>query len=130
MQLAAEEFDRLLRQEQPMIYHIISRTAWQAAQAAGVYRPPSLAHEGFIHFSKLEQVVATAQRFYASERDLLLLEVDERQLISELLYEQATDVVESFPHLYGALNLEAVVRVMGFSADSQNNFQLPPELRL
>jgi uncharacterized protein (DUF952 family) len=108
-----------------MIYHIINRTTWQQAQAAGVYQPPSLASEGFIHFSKLEQVEATVARFYANERDLLLLEVAESKLTARLIYERATDVAELFPHLYGALNLEAVVRVFAFSAENK----LPTQLR-
>ncbi len=112
-----------------MIYHIISRTAWQDAEKQGAYRPQSLAHEGFIHFSKLAQVVATAQRFYANGRDLLLLEVDDAKLTHTLLYERATDVADDFPHLYGALNWDAVVGVYAFSADSDGIFHLPTDLR-
>lgn len=111
-----------------MIYHIINHQDWQGAKTAGVYTPPSLESEGFIHFSRAEQVVGTAQFLYADQPILLLLEVDEAKVVPELIYERAADVGDMFPHLYGALNLDAVVRVLDFSADSNNIFHLPDEL--
>ena len=56
-----------------IIYHITSRTAWEAAQAAGEYSPDSLKTEGFIHASTGEQVADTANRFYHGQKGLVLL---------------------------------------------------------
>ncbi|MBL4845257.1 MAG: DUF952 domain-containing protein [Planctomycetes bacterium] len=98
-----------------MITHLISREDWAAARAVGSYSPPSLASEGFIHLSDPEQVVRTASRFYAGREDLLVLWVDTERLEPELRYESppASDpgAAERFPHLYGALALDAVVGV-------------------
>lgn len=98
-----------------MILHLIGAADWAAAQAAGRYAPPSLEGEGFIHFSTPEQLLRTAGRFYPGRDDLLVLWVDPARLTPELRYERppASDpgAAELFPHLYGALELEAVVGV-------------------
>lgn len=116
------------------IYHITTRAAWAQAQPDGAYRTESLAQVGFIHFSMREQVVQTANLYYAGQRDLLLLVVDPALLKSELRYEPPTETPgaarrdEHFPHLYGALNLNAVVRVVDFPPDAGDTWShLPPE---
>ena len=116
-----------------MIFHITTRTAWQSAQAAGYYRDPSLDEAGFIHASTAQQVSAVANAFYRGQSDLVLLFIDEARLASELRWEPpagppAPGIAESdhFPHLYGPLNLDAVVRVLDLKPDSTGVFTLPP----
>lgn len=92
-----------------MIYHVTSKVQWQQALAQGYYEAPSLALEGFIHLSKKEQVQGVLERYYQQQTGLLLLHIDETQLTMPLKYELAPSANESFPHLYGRLNVEAVV---------------------
>lgn len=94
-----------------MIYHVITKTAWQGALQQGFYAAPSLATEGFIHCSKKEQVAGVLERYYTNVNDLLLLHIDESRLKAELKYEVAPSVNEAFPHLFGQLNIDAVVEV-------------------
>jgi uncharacterized protein (DUF952 family) len=91
------------------ILHITTGAGWAAAQEAGALTTPSLTEEGFIHCSTRAQVEATANRIFAGSGDLLLLEVDPAKLTAELKWERATDVGEEFPHIYGPLDLDAVV---------------------
>jgi uncharacterized protein (DUF952 family) len=107
------------------ICHIISETDWKKAQDEGSYQPASLQLEGFIHFSTPQQVLATASRFYAHQSGLLLLFVETGQLTSELCYESAAGTAEQFPHLYGPLNLEAVVDVQPFPVNEAGTFLFP-----
>jgi uncharacterized protein (DUF952 family) len=97
------------------ILHITTRGAWEAARAAGRYEPPSFAQEGFIHFSDPHQVSAVAKARYAGVDDLVLLHVSTDHLTSPLRYEAADG--DSFPHLYGALNLDAVTDVTPLVVD-------------
>ena len=99
-----------------LLYHLALRLEWQAARADGVYRRStrerSLEEVGFIHLSSAHQVPATASRFYADlpAAEVLLLTIDPQRLAAaglEVRLEQA-DGGELFPHLYGALPLEAV----------------------
>jgi uncharacterized protein (DUF952 family) len=91
------------------ILHITTEQRWADAQAAGSLVAPSLGEEGFIHCSTHAQVEATANRIFRGSGDLLLLELDPGKLTAPLKWERATDVGEEFPHIYGPLNVDAVV---------------------
>jgi uncharacterized protein (DUF952 family) len=106
------------------ILHITKQAAWVAAQQAGSYTAPSLATEGFIHFSTPEQVRWVAQQFYRDEPDLVLLEVDPALLTAELRYEESVPG-QFFPHLYGPLNLDAVRAAHPFAPDADGEFRVP-----
>ncbi len=103
------------------IVHICPRPDWERALGEGVYRPASLESEGFIHFSRPEQAAATANRFYAGRTDLLLLWVPVEKPTAPLKWEAADGDV--FPHLYGALPVEAVACVTAFLPNAQGTFQ-------
>jgi uncharacterized protein (DUF952 family) len=112
------------------IFHITTRAAWQQAQSAGAYRAESLEQAGFIHLSKPEQVVRVANAYYAEQRDLVLLVVDPVRLDNELRYEPPDEALESderFPHQYGVLNLDAVIRAVDFPPEADGKWsRLPP----
>ncbi|MCY3779136.1 MAG: DUF952 domain-containing protein [Chloroflexi bacterium] len=120
-----------------MIYHITSRTAWLAAQECGWYSAPTLASEGFIHCSGRDQILQVANTFYLGARDLLLLRIDESRLRAELRWEAPahpdSETVISFPdetvfpHLYGELNLDAVLQAVEL-AQTEEGFALPSNL--
>lgn len=92
-----------------MIYHVTSEQQWAAALKNGYYEAPSLHTEGFIHCSKREQVAGVLERYYQGQKELLLLHIDENKLSSPLQYELAPSVMEQFPHVFGPINLNAVV---------------------
>ncbi len=91
-----------------MIYHVTSSKKWNDALAKGSYEAPSLHTEGFIHLSTKEQVAGVLQRYYSGKNDLVLLHIEEDKIIAPLKYELAPSVNEMFPHIYGALNIDAV----------------------
>jgi len=93
-----------------MLFHILKSTDWATAKEQGKYAPASLEAEGFIHLSEEQQVAGTVERFYQGQSDLLLLEIDPARIRTSLQYDQVGDH-GVFPHLYEALNIEAVVKV-------------------
>ena len=93
-----------------MIFHITTRADWQRQADEAEYAADSLATEGFIHLSTETQVTRVLDRYYQNVPDLLLLHVDPNKLTHDLRYEAATNN-EHFPHLYGTLNKDAVVKV-------------------
>jgi uncharacterized protein (DUF952 family) len=115
-----------------MILHIVRRKEWD--EAVGSYAPASLTFEGFIHCSTIDQVVETANRFYRGQNDLVLVCVDERRLTSPLRYEAPSMVAAEddragrFPHLFGPLNLDAVIAVINFPCGTDGMFQVPEHL--
>lgn len=98
-----------------MIFHIADRDRWLAASTQGSYTASTLnlelSDEGFIHLSTSDQVAGVLERFYRGIPNLVLLHVDEALLTSPLVFEQLGEAPEAFPHLYGPLNTDAVVRV-------------------
>lgn len=88
-----------------VLYHIAVFQDWERQRSLGEYRHPSLETEGFIHCSLKEQVEGTLERFFPSRDGLVLVEIDPGKLLAEVRYENG------YPHIYGALNLDAVVAV-------------------
>jgi uncharacterized protein (DUF952 family) len=109
------------------ILHATSQASWAAAQKAGAYIADSLAEAGFIHCSTPEQILRVANALYAGQRDLVLLVIDPSRLTAELRWEPGVDLEpELFPHVYGPINLDAVVRVADFEPDAEGKFTRLP----
>ena len=93
-----------------LIFHLTYKDAWEAARQAGEYAAPSLAEEGFIHCSKdVPQLLKVAARLYPGETGLMVLDVDLEELKSPLKNAPSRSG-EVYPHIYGMLNADAVVR--------------------
>jgi uncharacterized protein (DUF952 family) len=110
------------------IYHITEKTVWEEAQAAGAYQADTLRTEGFIHCSTRTQVIPVANRFYHGRKGLVLLAIDPEKLNSALVWENLEGGKEAFPHIYGALNLDAVIKVAPFPSEHDGSFQFPENL--
>ena len=109
--------------------HITTRAQWQQAQRAGSYRADTLDTEGFIHCSTPAQVVRVANALFHAQAGLVLLCIAPEKLQAELRYESpAPGATELFPHLYGPLNLDAVVEVVDFPLRADGSFTLPPQV--
>ncbi|HSO26847.1 MAG TPA: bifunctional phosphopantothenoylcysteine decarboxylase/phosphopantothenate--cysteine ligase CoaBC [Anaerolineales bacterium] len=127
-QVAAAVLEHALRllptSEPDWIIHLCPAADWQAAQAKGVYRGDTIDTQGFIHFSGPGQVLRVANTYYRGRRDLLLLWVDSNRLTAELRWEYSDDLL--FPHLYGPLNLEAVLASQPIIPDNDGIFRSLP----
>lgn len=106
------------------ILHITGRAQWEAARAAGAYRGDTLDSTGFIHCSLPRQVLHVANRFYRGTAGLVLLVIDRARVASPVRDEDSEG--DLFPHIYGALNLDAVVRAVDFRPRADGTFALPP----
>jgi uncharacterized protein (DUF952 family) len=91
-----------------MIYHITTYDLYAKFIDEDFYEAPSLKTEGFIHCSTAKQLEATIQRYYKNEAIILILHLNEQKLTSPLKYEMADSVQEEFPHIYGAINKDAI----------------------
>jgi len=97
-----------------ILYHITDNQQWSDALDTGVYTPDAFAADGFIHCSTESQVVVVANRFYADCKDLLLLIIDAELVAAPIIFENLEAGSELFPHIYGPLNIEAVLKVTSF----------------
>jgi uncharacterized protein (DUF952 family) len=92
-----------------IILHITDKKTWAEARKAGIYRGDSLEKEGFIHCCQLAQVDQVLEKWYPDAVDLIILEIETDVLQADLVYENLEGGQELFPHIYGPLNLKAVV---------------------
>jgi uncharacterized protein (DUF952 family) len=106
----AEYTLNVLRYQQ-VFYHILPAADWATAQAAGVYSPASLDTEGFIHCSRIDQVERTLAVHFKGQEGLLVLSIAVPKVEAEIRDEDLYDAGQTFPHIYGSLNLDAVVGV-------------------
>ncbi len=100
------------------IFHLALASDWAAAQDAGAYtmstRGRTLAEEGFIHCSRGDQWTTVRDRFYGDVTEpMLLLQIDTDRLDVPVLDEVGEPGSrETFPHIYGPLALDAVVKAL------------------
>lgn len=101
------------------------------ALEAGFYSAPSLEARGFIHCSEIstEQLLAVANHLYAGQSGMVLLLIEAERLEAAVRDEEFETSGKSFPHVYGPINLDAVVRVLLFPPQLDGTFQLPEEWR-
>lgn len=112
------------------ILHIALPADWAAATEAGTYtvssRGISLEEEGFIHCSRPHQVEGVANRYYADLDHLLLLAVDVGALSSDVVDEPPfPGADEHFPHVYGPIDIDAVVGVIEWRRLGDHPWSLP-----
>lgn len=104
------------------IFHIATEADWQGALQAGRYTTSTLgrtlADEGFIHASRGDQWQQVRRHHYAGVTEpLVLLVIDTDLLEVPVIAESVPGSEESFPHVYGPLNLNAVVQAVPLAAD-------------
>lgn len=113
-----------------LIYHIAYQRDWAEARSAGRYtmstRGTTLSEQGFIHASTAGQVADTANRFYAGEDDLIVLVINERLLEAPVRYEQVGGAGDVFPHIYGPVNVNAVLDTRPLQPGARGTFNFAP----
>jgi uncharacterized protein (DUF952 family) len=102
------------------VYHLAPVSALRRDLRDGLYAPPSLAAEGFIHCTATPALtLQVAADYFASVAEpLIVLAIDPARLGAELRFEAPAPIAGGgtahlasgalFPHLYGALEAAAV----------------------
>jgi uncharacterized protein (DUF952 family) len=94
-----------------IFYHVTTKLAWENACQQGFYEHPSLELEGFIHCSQAHQVEGVLERYFVGQKDLVKLTIDADKLTSRYVFDWSSSVADTFPHVYGPVNLDAVTAV-------------------
>lgn len=111
-----------------MIYHLSTPSEWAEARASGDYtsssRDRTLEQEGFVHCSYADQVPGVLERFYGGAGSLLILAIDPQLLVSPWRDDEIAPGVV-FPHVYGPINVAAVVAVTPLEPDAEGAYEVP-----
>ena len=105
-----------------LIYHILQKQQLEKVKLTGFYEPESLQKEGFIHCSTKEQVLATANRKYLNQKDLMLLVIDTGKVDAKIVTEDTSGRGEKHPHIYGKLSWGAVNEVRKLEMEKEGFF--------
>jgi uncharacterized protein (DUF952 family) len=93
-----------------MIYHIVLPEEWEKFEHETQYEAKSLSTEGFIHCSYKHQLEKVLERYFSEARKVIILSINPYRLDSALVVEPSTDG-DFYPHIYGKINLSAVVEI-------------------
>ena len=95
-----------------VIYHITEKREWETAKEKGYYATAALKEEGFIHCSEDRQVADVLDRYFKNKIDLVKLVIETDKLTSPLYFDWSSSIEDTFPHIYGPINLDAVQEVI------------------
>lgn len=102
-------------------YHLTIQSEWDAQKNGESYVPGAYKADGFIHCTNgLDLLTQVANMFYKDspdERTILVLDVS--KIESEVRYD---DENEQFPHIYGPLNVSAVIGELGVERAEDGTF--------
>lgn len=106
-----------------MILHLLPEGVWRDLGPGDRYEPASLAVEGFVHCTGDDMLLLrVANAFYTGETGpMLVLTIDPDRLASEVRWEAPVGgdplAAERCPHVYGPLEVDAVVEVRRLDRD-------------
>jgi uncharacterized protein (DUF952 family) len=114
-----------------ILLHLLPEQEWLGLpEGTATYAPASLATEGFVHCTSGDDpMLQVARAFYAEVGDaLVVLSLDADRLTQEIRWEEPVPAappgatVTLFPHVYGPLDLTAVVGVRRLRRDAMGRF--------
>ena len=92
------------------VYKILTREEWEGLCRDAVFRgSPNDVADGFLHFSRADQVEGTLARHFADADEVVVVEVATAPLIDFMRWEESRGG-KLFPHLYGTFEREQVRR--------------------
>ena len=112
-----------------ILVRITDKASWEQAKTLGVFHG-ELEDDGFVHLLKPEQVLKVANISFAGRDDLMLLVLHRARIRSSIFDADLYNTGELFPHIFGALNLEAVMMVLDFPPSEGGTFKMPMRLTM
>jgi uncharacterized protein (DUF952 family) len=122
------------------IYHVSLKDDFLAFVNSNLYSPPSLKEEGFIHCSlggKIGTIVLN-KYFSSVKTEIVILKIETSKVVSMVKFEDPSPLPlpgdktypsgTKFPHIYGPLNLDAIVSY-GAIKKSGNGYKWPDEFK-
>jgi uncharacterized protein (DUF952 family) len=108
-------------------FHYTPMSYFDRLDPAEDYVPAEYGEEGFIHCTDgAANMAKTANKHFGRDpRDFWALYIEKEQVRSPIKYE---DPREIYPHIYGPLNRDAIVRMLPAVRDHDGTFLAMPEM--
>jgi uncharacterized protein (DUF952 family) len=107
----------------------MKKREYDKAVKIGRYCPVSMSEDGFIHCSDFNQLIKVANSIYKFESQLVFMVIDPKLVEANIVYEDLYQLNEDYPHIYGALNMDACINVHPLEKDEHNNFIVLESMR-
>lgn len=108
-------------------YKILTAADWRLALAEGLYEGSEVDKaDGYIHLSASDQLEATAAKYYAGQKALMLVEVDLDAIGDSVVWEPSRGGA-LFPHIYGPLPVSSAISARALEVDDAGNMILIPQ---
>ncbi len=91
--------------------HVTTEAAWNEARRLGRHADRGLARHGFLHCCTPAQLGFVLARHFAGASGLVVLTFEADAVPAELRWVRSEPDQAPFPHLYGAIPADAVLRV-------------------
>ena len=107
-----------------IIFHIIDKTELENIEGSRYYKPASLENEGFIHCSRINQLVRVAQSHYKQRNGIFIMAIESTKAGSPVVFEDLYNLNEKYPHIYGPVEMTAVKNIYPME-ETADGFLLP-----
>ena len=112
--------------EADFIYKILSKSEFETLKNNNHFEGTKKdIEDGFIHFSKKNQISGTLKKYFSKQKDLILLKIEVSK-IEDLVWEQSSDG-NIFPHLYSTFDISSVCNEYDIFLNSNGIHSLPSE---
>ena len=109
------------------IYKICKENDWKNAEKIGKFNGTEKdLNDGYIHFSKKDQIETTLKKYFFDQDNLLLIKIKVLNL-KNLKWEKSQSD-ELYPHLYSVLTLDNVENTFKIILNSDGTHKIPLDL--
>ncbi|MEX2227160.1 MAG: DUF952 domain-containing protein [Dehalococcoidia bacterium] len=105
-----------------LTHHLVPAEYFRAQPEDTDFAPEAFAADGFIHCTDgAANLIQTANRYYRDDpRAFVALVIDKSKVQADIRYE---DPARLYPHIYGPLNRDAIVRVVAMRRAADGTFE-------
>lgn len=112
-----------------IILHCLKKSEWEQSKSLPFYGDEYIDADGFIHCSDIHTFKNVAPNFKNSADELLLLCIDTDKINAHVKWEDGDNCGTEYPHIYGLLNTDAVIKALPFLTDMHGDFVLNDDLQ-
>lgn len=109
-----------------MIFHFVEKRVFEDGLINEYYINPSLETRGFIHSVTKENMHIIAKRYLLMQEPVVILVIDETKVKADIVYEESKGI--TYPHIYGKIEKNAIIKVLPMLKDEANQFILNDEI--
>jgi len=112
-----------------MIIYTATCEEWDRIKGQTEFTSDDFHREGFIHCSYPKQTLWVLNKHFRNEEKVILLCIDPKLLKSKWISEDLKGNGEEFPHIYGSINIDAIIKIIDIQPSENGLFYESDKLR-